>query len=213
MTIFVKVQEEQYVNDMYENEYLYFSPLYGFRGNKEDSGRVDPKEGNLKNTQIGYLAIGEGEDKIVLSEVLSDFSAQYTEQLADPEINCCSLYALNIEVNKTPESLNEQMLSLGDKALIIYDPLKFYEIVDQSIKEAGYEFSRKFVKYYDPKKYDGDLTLHHKNDDFEFQNEYRILIAPTDNKGTKIPLPGLKEISTVIDSDTVQELRVTPIEE
>ncbi|MDZ7680356.1 MAG: hypothetical protein U5J63_01280 [Fodinibius sp.] len=48
MTIFVKVQEEQYVNDMYENEYLDFSPSYGFRDKKDDSGRKDPKEGNLK---------------------------------------------------------------------------------------------------------------------------------------------------------------------
>jgi len=102
------------------------------------------------------------------------------------------------------------MLSMGESALIIYNVRKFYDMIDQSIKEAGYEFSRHYVTYYDPKNHDGDLTLHHKNEEYQYQNEYRILIAPTNEEGVKIPVQELQEISVVIDSETIEKLRLTP---
>ena len=208
MRIFIKVQERKYIEDMYENEYLYFSSLYGFRDDQDETGRPDPKEGNLINRQIDYLAVGKGQDKIILSEVLTNFNSQYHEFLAEPQVSCCPLFFQNLRVNKVLRNFDDRILALGDSALVIYEEKKFYDFLDQSIKHAGYEYSRGFVKYYDPTKHDGDLTLHHKNEEFKFQNEYRIIIAPTKEDGIKIPIDNLQEISFIIDSNQIQDLRL-----
>jgi hypothetical protein len=70
----------------------------------------------------------------------------------------------------------------------------------------NYTFSRKKVTDYSPKIHNGEISLHHKDEKFEYQNEYRILISPTKNEPINIPLPGLKEISTVIDSSNLNKL-------
>lgn len=208
MYLLAKIHKSKFIEDMYSKEYLYFSSLKSFRGKSKDNGRTDPKEGNLKNIQISYLSLGEGKDKIELNKILSNFSAQYTENLADSKYNCCSLYKLDLEIGMPSPTLHTEMFSMGEEALLIYEPLKFYTILDTAIENKGYEYSRKPVTYYNPKEYDGDLTLHHKNHEFNYQKEYRILIVPTDNKPIKIHLPGLKNISTIVKTETLNGLKI-----
>ncbi|MBL7779896.1 MAG: hypothetical protein JNM22_01680, partial [Saprospiraceae bacterium] len=69
-------------------------------------------------------------------------------------------------------------------------------------------YSRKKVTYYDPNTHNGDLTLHHKDEAYSFQNEYRILISPTKNEPVKVKLAGLNKISIVIDTKDIENLRV-----
>lgn len=64
------------------------------------------------------------------------------------------------------------------------------------------------MTYYDPKSYSGELTLHHKDESFNHQKEYRILIQPTENDPVNISLPGLKKISIVIDARSIKVLRI-----
>lgn len=209
MFFLAKIHSSKYINDMYENEYLYFNTLMEFRAKeKDEAGRLDPKEGNLKNIQARYLTIGKGEKKIELHKVLSNFSAQFSEHFVDPKINCCSLYSLKMEINGGSPKIDERISLMGDKVLLIHNTTKFFEILDQSIENQGYEFSRKHVKYYDPKKHDGELSLHHKDEKFSFQNEYRILLAPTNNQPIKLKLSGLQQVCTVFSSNTLFGLRL-----
>ncbi len=99
-------------------------------------------------------------------------------------------------------------MELGDKIMLIYDWKIFFDILDKSMENNGFRFSRKKVEYYDPKKFNGDITLHHKDSHFCWQNEYRILIAPTSNQPIKLPIKGLKKISCIIDSKYLKSLRV-----
>lgn len=209
MMLLAKIQDEKYIKDMYENEYLYFKGLKDFRSSKEDpSGRLDPKELNVKNVQLTYLSINTGTKEVELSKVLSNFSGQFMEHLDDPKINCCSLYTMYIQLDSSP-NIDDKALDMGNKMLLIHDCKAFFEILDKSIESKGYEFKRGLVTYYDPKSHCGGLTLHHKDQGFSFQKEYRILIQPTNNDPVRVPLPGLKAISAVIDSKAVRTLRLT----
>ena len=212
MLILTKIHKAKFIEDMFENEYLYFNSLKDFRSNsKDETGRLDPRELNLKNEQLTTLTVQKDGKEIHLHKVLKGFNGQFMEYLSEPKINCCSLHWMKIEPGQSPSTFNEKLLEMGDKALLIYDWQKFFEILDQSLEDLKLEYSRKTIEYYNPKTFNGDISLHHKNEEFNWQNEYRILIAPTENKPLKIPLNGLKEISCMIDSKEYERFRI-PIE-
>ncbi len=209
MLILTKIHEAKFIEDMFENEYLYFKSLKDFRDySKDGTGRLDPRELNLKNEQLTTLTVQKDDKEIHLHKVLKGFSGQYMEHLSEPKINCCSLHWMELEAGQSPSTFNDKLLGMGDKALLIYDWKKFFEILDQSLENLKLEYSRKKVEYYNPKTFSGDITLHHKNEEFNWQNEYRILIAPTDNKPLNIPLKGMKEISCVIESKDYESIRI-----
>jgi len=68
------------------------------------------------------------------------------------------------------------------------------------------EYSRSQVQYYDPKTHHGDLTLHHKDILYSYQNEYRILVAPVPENSIKVPISGLKGISALTNSEDLDTL-------
>ena len=209
MLFLCKIHKAKYIEDMYENEYLYFGSLLDFRSTeKDESGRFDPKELNLKNKQIDWLTIKVDSKEIHLHDVLKDFKGQYMEHLTNPKINCCSLHWLEIEPNQLASTYHQKLKMMGDKMLFVFDYAKFFEMLDLSIAKLGLEYSRKKVTYYDPKKFEGELDLHHKDMKFSYQNEYRILVFPTDNKPLKLNLPGLKKISAVIETKEYKDLTI-----
>jgi hypothetical protein len=209
MLILSKIHEAKFIEDMFENEYLYFNSLKDFRDTSKDgSGRLDSRELNLKNEQLTTLTVLKDDKEIHLHKVLKGFSGQYMEHLSEPKINCCSLHWMEIELEQPPSTFNDKLLGMGNKALLIYDWKKFFEKLDQSLDNLKLKYSRKKVEYYDPKTFSGDISLHHKNEEFSWQNEYRILISPTDNEPLKIPLKGLKEISCVIESKDYESITI-----
>ena len=205
--LLAKIQKSKFISEMYSDEYLYFKSLHDFRSHIVDTtGRNDPKEGNLKNVQIQYLSVTAEEKEIILSKELSNFNAQLTEHLTEQKINCCSMYSLMLAKKTKTYNIDDRVIQMGDKALLIFDIINFFKILDNSLEENGFDFSRKLVTYYDPKSFNGEITIHHKDILYEYQKEYRILIAPTDNLPIKIPIPGLKKISKVIETPELRSL-------
>ncbi len=78
--------------------------------------------------------------------------------------------------------------------------------------EANFQCKAGVVEYYDSKIYDGELTLFHKEKIFQYQNEYRILVASRGTEPLRIVPPGLKETSILVHTselnnyNTVKEL-------
>ncbi len=209
MLILTKIQQAKYIDDMYDNEYLYFTSLKNLRNVDSDhTGRFDPKELNMSNIQLKTLTLKPENGKEILLHKFMGFNAQLMESISDPKINCCSLHRMQIEPGKPPSTFNENLWNLGDKAILIYDWVKFFKILDKSILKQGLQFSRNKVTYYDPKNFDGNISLHHKDHKYSWQNEYRILISPTDNQPIKVQIPGLKKISWVIESIFLDIIRI-----
>jgi hypothetical protein len=209
MLMLVKIGDSKYISDMYGREYLYFKSLKDFRSSEEDkTGRLDPRELNLKNKQIKSLTIQNSEKEVHMHKILKSFNAQYMENLSDSKINCCSLHWLEVEPGKSPSTHDPKIVGLGDQAILVYNWTEFYKILDNSLESLGYEYSRKKVIYYNPKTFDGNLTLHHKNEYYSWQNEYRILIAPTDNLPVNVPMPGLQKISSLVRTEALETVRL-----
>lgn len=204
-----KINQAVYIDDMYKNEYLYFSSLLEMRNCPDDgSGRKDPKELNIRHHQIGELIIEKDGISIPFHSCGTSFSGQLMFQINKPVYNCCSMHLIEIELDMPSSSYNDELLLLGEKTLLIFDIDQFLFILDKSIENAGYNWERARVDYYDPKTYDGGVSLHQKDCQYYWQNEYRILIYPTSNEPIKIPVPGLRKISRVLDTHELKNVRV-----
>lgn len=208
MFIHIKIQESKIIEDMYSNEYLYFNSLETFKksNDSDQSGRNDPFELVVNLEQLKSLSIKTNNKTILSDKNSKNFSGQYITHLEKSKINCCCLYWTELEVGKKALTFNERLLQMGDKMLIIYDCQKFFEILDENLEKLNYQYSRKKVSYFDRKSYNGELTLHQKDNDFNYQNEYRILFKQPNDKAIKIYIPGLKNISTIINSKDYDNL-------
>lgn len=209
MITLCKIHEEKFIVDMFDNEYLYFSGLNEFRNSNFDIGsRNDPRELNTMTTQLNSLSIIHNEKEYALHNILKKFKGQYNEHLLDSKAYCCSLHWLEIKTDQPPSTYNPKLLKMGNKILFIYELEMFFKILDKSIQKMGFKYSRKKVEYYDPHKHNGALSLYHKDKTFEFQNEYRILIHNTKEGPIQIPLPGLKTLSCILNTEDYFSLRI-----
>ncbi len=207
--ILSKIGKANHIIDMYENEYLFFSNIKNFRSPKPDNtGRLDRKELNVNNKQIIRLTLKTEEKEIHFHKVFRNFNGQFSEHLVDPRTHCCSLHWLEFEIDRDLAAFDKKLLELGDKTLLILDWKRFFEILDKAVSEQNLGIQGKKVSYYDPKEVDGEISLFHKDDRFQYQKEFRILIYQLTTPSSTLNLPGLKEISTVIETKHLKTLRI-----
>jgi hypothetical protein len=208
--LLLKFSEARFIDDMYNNEYLYFNKFEGFRSSSPDpSGRLDPREGNLRNVQLYgklELSINIGEKSFKLGEAIANpenNDIQYCEHNETPSLISCSLYSMKLDANASDIVIDDRVLELGSKAIVIFDVLKFWEILDDALMKDDMGYKRDFVKYYYHKEHDGELGYHYKHSDFSYQNEYRIIKQVSDPEPTSVKLAGLKEISRIVDIESL----------
>jgi len=209
---FIKIGKQEHIEDMYENEYLFFNTLRSFRATKKDeTGRADPREANTLNKQLTYLEITTSKGtRIKLSEISKEFNAQYNEHPTEIPYNICSLYTLRINEDLTIEQIDERVLNLGTRSLLIHNLDSFFKALDNSLSNLGIEYSRKPVNYYDHRTFEGELTLHHKDKEFSFQNEYRILLQTEGTETMNIPISEMKRFSTLVETQTLNTIKLVP---
>lgn len=199
--LIAKIQDSRYTHDMYENEYLYFRFQKHFReGRKDSAGRNDPRDGNLFTEQVSWIEIQlpTGEKmKLVRGDTMGH--ADHSEHLQDPKLNICCLTLIPLSEELRPIGLSERLSELGDSAILIYDAKRFYNTIEQSLSAMGFTYEMKPVSYYNHKEHNGDLTFFDKDFEFSWQNEYRILIWPNQEGDLRIPVPGLKTMSVLIE--------------
>lgn len=200
--LFIKFGESRYINDMYHREYLYFQPLNNFRGVPEETGRMDPNEGNLSNYNFMNPIIESSNSQLTeLIEISSNIKIHLTEFFPDFYHKNCSLYHVK---NRNIFSIDERMKSRKlDTALVISKPEKFFDILEKSFLRMKLEYSWRDVFYYDINKHHGETPLHYKDQEFSFQNEFRILSYVKNDKALKLKIPGLKGCSKVLSSNEV----------
>ena len=210
MIFLLKIGQSKYIKDMYDNEYLFFNTVASFRKKEKDiSGRNDIREANTRIRQLTSLKIITPKGKTInLSENSEKFNAQYNEFPKTVPNNICSFYTLKFDENLKYRKIDERVLRLGNKTLIIYNLEQFIEILDISLEEQRFEFSRKLVEYYNHRAFSGNLTFHHKDDLYNYQNEYRILLKTLGTNTINLKLPGLQKISKVVNSDELNTIEV-----
>jgi hypothetical protein len=206
----LKLGKPKHILDMYEQEYMFFNNLRNFRAAiKDESGRLDPREANTLNVQINYLEISTSKGTTIkLSEISKEFNAQYNEHPTSMPHNICSLFTLELDKEWKFKTIDSRILKLGEYTLIIYNLKEFFRALDDSISALNYQFLRKPVIYYNHRTFEGKLTPCHKDEEFSYQNEYRILINTPGIQTLNIPIPGLRKFSTIVKTEQLNSLKI-----
>ena len=204
----LKVSKSEYINEMYDQEYLFLSQHKSFRGSDpKNNGIKDPREQNVTTLNGKKVSVSRKDGKPLFYEnelILSD--GELNESIEDVHTLICSFYYLGNELEEPNELYQEKFYQPGNLILIIKDLKEFKRKFRESMAQLNMGFENKMVEYYDPKTWRGgrdSLTVHHKDIGYSYQSEFRVAIRPL-NYGEpgipplmpmKVPLPGLRQIS------------------
>lgn len=91
---------------------------------------------------------------------------------------------------KTHTAVDDDMLSLGDHAVIIINVPEFINKVTEAAKAEGYELWRGLVKYFDPKTFSGEFgeveSVFMKRNIYSYQKEFRFVFDSDTPEGAKV---------------------------
>jgi hypothetical protein len=100
---------------------------------------------------------------------------------------------------KVHATLSEEMLALGEHAVLIFKVVDFIEKVSKAVKSEGYSSWRGLVDYFDPENFHGSFgeieSVFKKRKIYSYQNEFRFVFDSSKPEGAKTvrigPLDGI----------------------
>lgn len=97
----------------------------------------------------------------------------------------------------------------GKTALIITYVDEFISRVKKAIKRDNLTAEYKAVEYFDEEIYHGDVGIFKKRKSLEYMKKYRIAIrAKMDNKPYILDIGGIYDISAIINSSEINNLKI-----
>ncbi|MBB6461861.1 hypothetical protein [Flammeovirga kamogawensis] len=215
--LLLKFGESKYINDMYYNEYLYFSPIDNFIKYEQDTAnRNDLDEGVLELIKGDSIELSDDNGNQVSfnkknnDKLKLNFKVKENEM---PYLICC-FYLIEIDSNSDEhiEKFDKKVYEFGTSAIAY----KNYHFIKNSIFESirkidpSSSVQIEKVNYYDKESYNGKLGYFHKAKQYEYQKEFRILIKSEKLKGRplKLEIPKLIKFSTLITE--VIDLKIVP---
>lgn len=215
--LFLKFGSYENMLDLYENGTIFFNSIDYFQQLEEQGLRGDNYEGTimLRNYhEYESLKVTLTVPETGKTIDLKPSRLHLREFLSDIEGNVFCLYCL-----KTPDiidfenfKIDNRVKEFGSHFVMIKDLPRFLGEVKSQLEEQGIDFQNGVVQYYDRNKQNGELSLFHKPDEFEFQKEYRIVLFRQGNKPFKIKIGSLKEYAHLLKTDAIDTIKVSPIE-
>ena len=200
--------------DLYENGTLYFNTIDYFQNLESEQGfRGDKYEGTTKLTNLTEKQIKKFQ--ITIPETGKKIDLKPTkfhlrEYLSDIKGNLYSLYCL-----KTSEirdignfKIDERVKEFGDFFIIIQDTIRFLNSVQKELDKLNISYKFKPVKYYEKKELNGEISLFDKPSEFEYQQEYRMVLYNNNSKPIKINIGSLKEYSSIFKIDAIDNMKI-----
>lgn len=204
LTSFIKIGKQSHMEDLFNNGTLYCQTIQFFRLIESENLRKDPYEG------AAFLKQAPGLELYIDGKLFGKAaSAQLYSFPPEDFGNIFCMYGIKAEtllyneLEVTPFNLSLESLSFDDYMVFIYDPGEFIERVKNQLDDMGLKMEWRPVDYYDPETYEGILSPFQKSNQFEGQNEVRILIPNKCNEPLVIKIGNISDISLLIHKDNL----------
>lgn len=205
---FLKFGSETNILDLYENGTIYCHTIEHFRKLEDEYLRGDSYEGTYKITNYPpdskiQLTFQDGNTlnlksgNLHLRESYSDINGN---------IYCITAITEQDVIQAGTLKLDSKLEKFGTHFLLIKDMKKFYPLLIDTFQKNNLKIKTGFVKYYDRKKFNGELDLFHKPDEYVYQKEFRVLVYNDEIKPLKIQLGSLRGISEVMKTTDLKTL-------
>ncbi len=124
--------------------------------------------------------------------------------------NIYSLYCISSYGFATPNDffVDKKVERFGSHFLLIKDNPKFLQLIEDKLKLLGLKFHYDFVRYYDKKSINGQITLFQKPNEFEYQKEFRIYADSASLNPLVLKIGSLKNIAEIFKTELIGELKL-----
>lgn len=185
-----KFSEKIYLEDIIENEELFFNTISYFSIKGKEDDRFDQYEGFDRIYQPSYIV-----------DLQLDGRSYNIVDSGIPIKMKTSIDPFTYFTNKIIKQKNERkvfnpkLFFFGNYFVIGTEIKTIFEIIDSACKADKNIVNYKMgpVSYSDIKKHNGEWDVFHKPLKFKYQNEVRIAIKINSNDPYRLKIPGLRE--------------------
>lgn len=180
---------------------MYFDTVESFRKKDENNERYDLHESSIDIEQVSWIKVQAENGQIFeFSKTLPDtmhFAAAYKLSYDySMKGNIYSCTAITKDTLEQFKSLDPRFRFFGDTLILIENPNKFFDRIENELKRQNYDFESALVNYYNPKEKTGMLSVFDKKDIHAYQNEIRIWVRNDDGNPIKIFIGSIKDIAS-----------------
>jgi len=155
---------------------------------------------NFGNSDLKLTSLKTGE-----TVSLDVQSAQYRKDYLGDLGNIYCTYSLSDRLlkRKLLHRVDKRMLLFGTDCLIIHNVSKFFEMIDNKLKNLGVNYIHNLVQYQNFNKNNHKVTYFNKSHIYSYQHEHRLVAFCNTGRPLKIHVGSLKDISDIYSAEEV----------
>lgn len=202
----IRISKRAYLEDLQKGN-LYMNHISTFQQSEDNYLRQDKLEGADSIDQVMWIKLmdEEGNTMEFNSEQLN--SAYVTSKPTEIDVSIFSFLAINKSLTTTTNKIDERNLEFGDSFMIVLNPPKLVQMFNQKAKELKLSNYWGPVNYYDRKNHIGELNLLSKPNEFQYQNEFRLIIENSNNEPFQINIGDLSSFTEIHPIEKLKNLR------
>ena len=204
--MFLKFGSEIDIKDLYENGTIYLNPIDRFRKIEDNELRGDNYEGV---NRIWNLPSGEFEILSIRHKV-KYINMHLRESYQNVLGNIYSIYCISSYGFASPNDffIDKKVERFGSYFLMVKDNPRFLQLIEDKLNLLGLKFHHGFVRYYDKKSINGQITLFQKPNEFEYQKEFRIYVDSASLTPLVLKIGSLKNIAEVYKTEIIHDIKL-----
>ena len=208
-----KFGSEKNMTDLLENGTIYFNTIDYFQRLEEQGLRGDNYEGTTKITNYHEydnlkvtFTIPETGKKIPLNPT----KFHLREFLSDIKGNLYSMYCLRPKdiIDVEDFKIDKRVKEFGTHFVLIKDIGKFINQVCDELEKLKMDYRTKQVEYYEKDKINGEISLFNKMKNFEYQNEFRIVLYNDEMEPKILQIGSIKDFAEIFPTSALDTLEV-----
>jgi hypothetical protein len=170
------------VTDWHQPDQIKLTITYKDNDGIEKSFPIEKLAGPLTIQNNGY-------DRLNLYCMYAVKAPEFEESYETEEERVAIVEKIN-SMLKERSTLSDEVLSLGEFAVVVYQVEEFISRVKSAAQEKNFACWNGLIGYYDPDKFHGSFKEHEsifrKRIIYEHQNEYRFAFGSHEAEGTKV---------------------------
>ena len=209
----LKIGQKEHILDLQKRGIIYCNSIKTFREiETNDTSRRDDREGAYKTEYLNAESMKiYSKGKQLPVEFTSARLNLFDSTKENHKLYC--LFGFKQKHAHGEPFIHEGVCNFGDTGLLIIDSFEFVTRIQSKLKKLGIKYDFDWVRYYKEEQVNEGLSVFHKPDEFEYQNEFRFYIEHEDPEPLKFSIGSIEDITKVIDSSELPKLRLKRLEE
>ncbi|MBD5772709.1 hypothetical protein [Marinomonas colpomeniae] len=197
--LFIKIMDQKRVESFLDGQVYFNTDKFFTQIDKNDIVRFDPNENIDESLQVKEVAIQNPEngEYLPIGGLINPVKVRYESKTT------LNIFCIYIHLEKNASHFDERNLSFGQSAVIINDPVQFTKRIHNAANKMLLNVEQRPIEYVDPKEYHGTIGPFRKYDNFKYQNEFRYLLYPGQDKPITLEIGDLRDICVVINTKEI----------